>query len=154
MRTASVCLALWALGCGGGGGESASAEPAGEAPAAEAPAPKAEFNAQTAYDTVCATCHGAKGDGKGPAGVALNPRPASFIDPAFWSDKDRDHIINVTKNGGAAVGKSALMVPYGATYDDAQIGQIADVVMKFKPAGEAAAPGPDKAPAAAPPAAQ
>ena len=31
----------------------------------------------------CQVCHGDKGDGKGPAGAALNPPPANFTDVKF-----------------------------------------------------------------------
>lgn len=30
------------------------------------------------YETNCAPCHGAKGDGKGPAGLVLKPPPQTF----------------------------------------------------------------------------
>lgn len=30
---------------------------------------------KTAYTTTCVACHGEKGDGNGPAGAALNPKP-------------------------------------------------------------------------------
>ena len=33
------------------------------------------------YEQVCASCHGSNGDGKGPGGVALNPRPTEFRKP-------------------------------------------------------------------------
>jgi high-affinity iron transporter len=33
------------------------------------------------YDQYCLTCHGAKGDGKGPAGVLLKPPPRDFNIP-------------------------------------------------------------------------
>jgi len=33
---------------------------------------------QAIYTQRCQTCHGDKGDGKGPAGSALNPPPANF----------------------------------------------------------------------------
>lgn len=33
------------------------------------------------YDQYCATCHGPKGDGKGPVGAALKPPPRDFNIP-------------------------------------------------------------------------
>ena len=33
------------------------------------------------YERDCVACHGAKGDGKGPAAVALKPAPSDFADP-------------------------------------------------------------------------
>jgi high-affinity iron transporter len=33
------------------------------------------------FEQTCAPCHGVKGDGKGPAGVALKPPPTDFEKP-------------------------------------------------------------------------
>ncbi len=33
------------------------------------------------FEQVCASCHGSKGDGKGPAGAALTPPPSDFQKP-------------------------------------------------------------------------
>jgi high-affinity iron transporter len=33
------------------------------------------------YEQNCSVCHGSKGDGKGPAGVALQPPPTNFTKP-------------------------------------------------------------------------
>ena len=33
------------------------------------------------YEQNCVTCHGSKGDGKGPLGVALKPPPSDFTKP-------------------------------------------------------------------------
>jgi len=40
------------------------------------------------FNQLCVICHGAKGKGDGIAGMALNPRPASFITKAFSSQTD------------------------------------------------------------------
>ena len=34
------------------------------------------------YKTLCISCHGEKGDGNGPAGGALTPKPTNFTDAA------------------------------------------------------------------------
>jgi caa(3)-type oxidase subunit IV len=99
----------------------------------EAPAEPAGFSAASSFGTVCATCHGAGGAGDGPAGAALDPAPASFVDPAFWEGRDRDRIITVIRDGAAAVGGSALMAPWGALYTEEQLEQMADYVMSFQP---------------------
>ncbi len=93
----------------------------------------AGFSAQNSFGQICATCHGSGGEGDGAAGAALDPAPASFIDPAFWQDRDRDRIITVIRDGAAAVGGSALMAPWGALYTDDQLEQMADYVMSFRP---------------------
>jgi caa(3)-type oxidase subunit IV len=99
----------------------------------EVEAEPAGFSAASSFGTVCATCHGAGGAGDGPAGAALDPRPASFIDPAFWEGRDRDRIITVIRDGAASVGGSALMAPWGALYTEEQLEQMADYVMSFRP---------------------
>lgn len=74
------------------------------------------------FASTCATCHGPAGKGDGPAAAALNPKPASFADPAFWSRTD-DQIKKAIKEGGAAVGKSPSMPPNpGMT--DAQVTEL------------------------------
>lgn len=118
-------------------GCNSDAAPAAEAPAAapSAPAPAtapAPFEASTVFKTTCGPCHGETGEGNGPAGVALTPRPANFSEAAFWEGKDKTYIAKVIKEGGAAVGKSPLMVAWGGQYNDEQIDALADVVMGFK----------------------
>ena len=93
----------------------------------------AGFNAGQTFGIVCATCHGAGGEGDGPAGVALDPRPASFVDPAFWETRDRERIITVIRDGAASVGGSPLMAAWGASFDADQIEALADYVLAFNP---------------------
>lgn len=93
----------------------------------------AGFNATSTFNLVCGSCHGTTGEGNGAAGVALNPRPANFTDPAFWATRDRDRIVNVITNGATAVGGSALMVGWSASFTPDQIQQLTDHVMQFRP---------------------
>ena len=106
-----------------------------EAAAEEAPAadPAVLAEAKKNYEGICASCHGTAGDGKGPAGMVLQPKPANFTDAEFWASRDRAHIIKAITEGGPAVGKSPLMAPFGAQFNEAQIEGLADYVMGFKP---------------------
>jgi caa(3)-type oxidase subunit IV len=113
-------------GIGGAHGELAVEETAAEPV-------EAAFNAPQMFGLVCASCHGAAGDGTGPAGAALNPRPANFTDPAFWSTRDRDRIVTVIREGAPAVGGSPLMVGWSASFTPEQIEQLADHVMSLRP---------------------
>ena len=36
------------------------------------------------YIDKCQLCHGVKGDGNGPAGAGLSPKPADFTKSSFW----------------------------------------------------------------------
>lgn len=92
----------------------------------------AEFSAAGSYAIICASCHGSAGAGDGAAGVALDPAPANFTDPVFWETRDRERVITVIRDGGAAVGASALMAPWGALYTEEQLGLMADYVMSFR----------------------
>lgn len=102
-----------------------------EVPAEEVVA-EAGFNAAQTFNLVCATCHGTSGAGDGPAGVLLDPRPASFSDPAFWETRDMDRIRAVIRDGAASVGGSSLMVAWGASFSEEEIGALADHVASFR----------------------
>ena len=54
------------------------------------------------YDQNCAVCHGAKGDGKGPAGIALKPPPRTFNIPLnqwTYSKGDPNKVFDVITKG-------------------------------------------------------
>lgn len=51
------------------------------------------------YNANCMACHGEKGDGKGPAAVALNPKPTSFTAPEFWKGKTDEALKTSIKAG-------------------------------------------------------
>lgn len=143
MRTFSlVALALSALvACGGEepAPTPAPVEPA-PTPVEEAPAPEPEvaaFDAKATFELICGACHGPTGAGDGPAGAALNPKPANFGGAEFWNDERTDeHLTKVITEGGAAVGKSPLMAPYGGQFDEAQIAALVEHIKSFKPAAE------------------
>jgi cytochrome c553 len=130
-RSTAILIAGSLAACGGG--EPASEAPATTPEAAPAAAAPAAFDAAGTFNTVCATCHGTTGLGDGPAGMALDPRPASFADAEFWETRDDEHIFTVIKEGGAAVGRSPLMVGWGASYDDDQIHELVEYVKTFRP---------------------
>jgi caa(3)-type oxidase subunit IV len=112
------------------------AEEAGptEEPAGVAAAPQ-EFDAAGAYTTVCALCHGATGAGDGPGGAALDPKPASFADAAFWADRTDEEVALAISGGGAAVGKSPLMPAWGAMYNESQVTAMVTYLKTFQSGG-------------------
>jgi cytochrome c553 len=79
--------------------------PAGGGSAAMAPADQA----RQMFNTVCATCHGANGDGNGPAAANLTPKPRNYTDAAWQASVTDDYLHQVILKGGQAMGKSALM---------------------------------------------
>ena len=91
------------------------------------------------FKTYCSTCHGESGKGDGVAAAALNPKPRDFTAPDLWKRAGADaaaqkaYIMQVDKEGGPAVGLSALMAPF-PQLTDAQRGAIADyIIASFKP---------------------
>jgi mono/diheme cytochrome c family protein len=87
---------------------------------------------KTSYDIYCATCHGATGGGDGAAGASLDPKPASFSDAKFWATRDDALVTKAIKEGGAAIGKSPMMIAWGAVLDDAKIAAVVKHLKTFK----------------------
>jgi mono/diheme cytochrome c family protein len=124
----ALALLLLAVACGGG------EAPPPKAPAAElsvtAPPPAAEIPSgnlrgdATAgariYGQFCATCHGAGGKGDGPLSQ-IEPKPADHTDSAYMGSLSDQHLYKVISQGGASVGKSPLMAPWGGVLTDPQI---------------------------------
>lgn len=54
------------------------------------------------YESRCQMCHGPNGDGKGPVGLSLKPRPEDFTNPNFWQQDNIAQLIieTVTKGKG------------------------------------------------------
>jgi mono/diheme cytochrome c family protein len=106
-----------------------AAAPAAPAAAAGggAPAPGGKADASKGaplYATNCASCHGPKGDGDGPVGAALNPKPAKHSDGSYMNPLTNEHLFKTIKEGGAAVGKSPMMAPWGGVMTDDQIWDV------------------------------
>ena len=90
----------------------------GTAQAADVAKGKATF---TSY---CASCHGQTGKGDGPAAAGLKPKPKNLADPKFIGKLSDKYLTDVISKGGAAVGKSALMPPWGGALKDADIKDV------------------------------
>jgi mono/diheme cytochrome c family protein len=65
--------------------------------------------AQQTFKTLCATCHGERGRGDGIAAANLNPKPRNYTDKQWQASVTDEQIRTIILNGGAAVGKSAVM---------------------------------------------
>lgn len=99
------------------------------APATAAAAPASGGSADAArggplYATNCSSCHGPKGEGDGPVGLALVPKPAKHSDGAYMNPIPNEQLFKTIKEGGAAVGKSPMMAPWGGVLTDAQIWDV------------------------------
>ena len=68
---------------------------------------------KSAYAQYCASCHGNTGKGDGAAAAALKPKPRDLTDKDYMASLTDKYLTDIITKGGAAVGKSALMPPWG-----------------------------------------
>ena len=73
----------------------------------------------------CGGCHGPAGKGDGPAAAALNPKPTDLSNKAFLAGLKDQYLFDLIQKGGAAVGKSPLIPPFGSKMKE---GEIRDVI--------------------------
>ena len=81
--------------------------------------PQTACAAQSAADLYaekCAACHGATGNGDGPAGQAMSPPPAPFS--TALKGKSDSWIGTVITKGGPAVGMTPAMPPHPTLTSD------------------------------------
>lgn len=97
------------VGCGPERQDEADPAPPPSPAAAEPATEQAAAEAQRIFETRCATCHGADGSGTGPVSKGLTPPPRDFRDAEWQHSVTDEHIANIVKFGGAAVGKSPAM---------------------------------------------
>ncbi len=141
--SAALLVAALTLGCSGADQDaepppvaelpSHSPDPAALEPVADAPGGGTGQQASGAdgaslYALYCASCHGASGDGDGPVAQALEPQPARHSDGAYMNGLSDDYLLRVIAEGGAAVGKSPLMAPWGGTLNEAQIRALVEFI--------------------------
>jgi mono/diheme cytochrome c family protein len=97
-----------------------------KAPAAAAPAPlpyEARMGKET-FTYYCQTCHGESGAGDGFNAFNLDPRPRDLSAPEFQKKKSDAEIADAIRRGGAGVGLSALMPPWGRTLSARQVDEL------------------------------
>ncbi len=81
----------------------------------------AEPKAPEKFTTLCAPCHGPAGRGDGPAAAALNPKPRNFTNGTYMNARTDVQLINVIKEGGAAVGLSSFMPTWAGQLSDEEV---------------------------------
>ena len=64
------------------------------------------------FEMNCASCHGEKGHGDGPAGRFLNPPPRDFSDAEWQASITDDRLRQTIRQGGAAMGLSPAMASH------------------------------------------
>src|SRR5271166_3408598 len=83
------------------------------------------------FDTQCAKCHGESGRGDGPAGAALPTRPRNFSDCSRMAKESDQRLFNTIKGGGASVGLSRDMPPWGEAFEDQEINGLVSYIRLF-----------------------
>lgn len=90
----------------------------GPAPAADAAAGAERFK------LLCATCHGPQGKGDGAAAAGLPVKPRDLGDAAWQASVDDAYLRAIIQKGGAALGKSPLMAPFGTSLSEQQLDDV------------------------------
>lgn len=86
------------------------------------------------YKQYCSTCHGNSGLGDGPAGQALNPKPAPLAITGKMPMVSDGYLLWRIKEGGVSMGTA--MPPWKAALNEKQIWQIVLYIRKGLPETE------------------
>ncbi|MEN9785308.1 MAG: hypothetical protein RLZZ299_572 [Pseudomonadota bacterium] len=60
------------------------------------------------YAANCTACHGAQADGRGPAAVALTPRPTDFTRAASWKGRSDTEMASLVRAGRPGTSMTAF----------------------------------------------
>lgn len=60
------------------------------------------------YAASCTACHGTAGNGKGPAAVALKPKPTDFTAAAYWAGKTDAQVATAIRAGRPGTSMSSF----------------------------------------------
>jgi mono/diheme cytochrome c family protein len=141
-RIAALALSLGVLAC--------SRHPAQAPAATPAPAPTATPAATPAptelpgyevrlgrdvYEHYCQTCHGDTGAGDGFNAFNLDPHPRDLSAPDFQKKKTDADLRDAIRRGGAGVGLSPLMPPWGRTLSARQMDDVILYLRTLKHSG-------------------
>jgi mono/diheme cytochrome c family protein len=87
----------------GGQPQKPSGKPVGQ-PAKAQERPKGDLElGESVYKEICFSCHGARGDGKGPSWLNTKPAPQVFANPEYMSRLTDQYMFDVVKYGKLAV---------------------------------------------------
>lgn len=75
---------------------------------------------QVLYAASCTACHGVAGDGKGPAAVALKPKPTDFTSPGWLAGRTDEQLTTSIRAGRPGT----AMTPFTELTDT----EVADLV--------------------------
>jgi len=112
-----------------------SSKPLSPAPAGASSETALTYEAQqgrVVYRHYCQTCHGDAGAGDGFNAFNLDPRPRDLADPGFQKAKTDQDLFDAVRRGGAGVGLSPLMPPWGHTLSPRQIDEVVLFIRSLK----------------------
>ena len=84
----------------------------------------AELPGKPVYESNCSACHGMKGEGDGPAGAALNPKPRNYAKDGFKYGSSLEEVKTTVRDGI----EETAMASYADVLTDEQITQVAEYV--------------------------
>ena len=93
-----------------------------------------EIGKQT-FQAYCAGCHGDAGQGDGFNSFSLDPHPRDLSDPVFQKSKSNADLADTIRRGGAGVGLSSLMPPWGHTLNARRVDAVVLYVRSLKRSG-------------------
>ncbi len=78
------------------------------------------------YEANCTACHGTAGNGKGPAAVALTPKPTDFTAAAYWEGKSDAQVLGSVKAGRPGTSMTAF-----TQLSAAELGSVVEYLRGF-----------------------
>jgi mono/diheme cytochrome c family protein len=78
------------------------------------------------YEANCTACHGSAGNGKGPAAVALTPKPTDFTSAAYWEGKSDAQLVGSVKAGRPGTSMTAF-----TQLSAAELGSVVEYLRGF-----------------------
>ncbi|MEW5755671.1 MAG: c-type cytochrome [Pseudomonadota bacterium] len=87
---------------------------------------------EVVFKTNCILCHGIKGNGQGRASVLYDPRPSDLT----RSDKNDEYKKMIITLGGEAMGRSAVMPPWGLQISEQEIEDVVAYVKTLQAPAE------------------
>ncbi len=85
---------------------------------------------QVVFAANCTACHGKLGDGKGPAAVALKPKPTDFTAAGWWTaDRTDASLAAVIRSGKPGTGMSGF-----TQFSDADVANLVGYLRTLAPA--------------------
>ena len=85
------------------------------------------------YDIHCVSCHGARGDGFGPAAAYLWPAPRDHTDGGYMESRSDAQLLEIIRDGGKKASRSVLMPAFGDLFDSVEIWSLVAYVRTLHP---------------------